>query len=410
MVLFLGACNGSTPTPVPGSGGAGGPGTGGASTGGKSGGGGVSPTGGASGAAGMIGTGGTVPVATGGANGSGGAGGSGSGSGTGGAGQTGGASGGAGSGGTGGGSGGHVGSGGVGTGGNGSGGGATGGAGGTAAGGSAVGSGGAAAATIADLGGAFCAAARNCCAKSTYPTTLDDCETKFQSRLFGLANVGKGLETIDDTALAACVAGYKQSATTCAFNPLAIACQGVFRGTKAEGAACGVGGTPFTGGVSECKVTGTATECVWTGDANVSTTMGVCHTPPHGQAGDPCASTCASNDDCVFDLLTSPGYPTGVCFEADGLYCKSSVTPSVCVAIVAAGGSCADDSSSCPSSGYCDSSGAMPRCKTAGTLGQDCSSSGFECGSSLECGIDGKCDDLGLAYDSTCGGNPPFPL
>ena len=108
-------------------------------------------------------------------------------------------------------------------------------------------------------------------APSTYPTTLDDCEAKFESRIPALANVSKGIETIDNAALAACIAGYNEAAGTCAFSPLGIACKGVFLGTKSEGAACGVGGVPSSGGSGECKATGRATECVWTGDANVST-------------------------------------------------------------------------------------------------------------------------------------------
>jgi hypothetical protein len=265
--------------------------------------------------------------------------------------------------------------------------------------------------SLAALGNAFCAAARTCCAKSTYTTTLDDCETKFQSRLSGLAYVNRGVETIDNTALAACIAGYKETATTCAFIPLETACKGVFVGTKAEGATCGVGGVPMTNGSGECKKTGDAVECVWTGDVNVATATGTCHTPPHGKNGDLCASTCEHGDDCVFDLLTTPEWPTGVCFEDDGLYCKSSGTSgtSTCAPIVPTGGSCADDMSACGSRSYCDSTSGTAKCTLSLTLGQTCSSYGTRCLSSLMCGTDTKCDDLGFAYDTTCSGTPPFP-
>jgi hypothetical protein len=261
------------------------------------------------------------------------------------------------------------------------------------------------------LGNAFCAAARTCCAKSTYTTTLGDCETKFQSRLSGLAYVNRGVETIDNAALAACIAGYQETATTCAFNPLETACQGVFVGTKAEGAACGVGGVPMTSGSGECEKTGDAVECVWTGDVNVGTATGTCHTPPHGKNGALCASTCEHGDDCVFDLLTTPEWPTGVCFEDDGLYCKSSGTngTSTCAPIVPTGGSCADDLFACGSRSYCDSTGGTAKCTVSLTLGQACSTYGTRCLSSLMCGADTKCDDLGFAYDTTCGGTPPFP-
>ena len=238
---------------------------------------------------------------------------------------------------------------------------------------------------------------------------MSDCEAKFQSRLSALANVSKGAETIDNVALAACIAGYDEAATTCAFNPLEIACQGVFVGTKSEGAACGVGGVPSLAGSGECKATGRATECVWTGDANVSTTTGTCHTPAHAKKDDLCAATCAKNESCVFDLFTSPGYPTAVCFEDDGLYCDSSADPAVCATTPATGSSCADHPFSCGSADYCDETGTTPRCRTAATLGQACSSSGPDCGRSLICGTSHKCEDLGLAYDSTCSGTPPFP-
>lgn len=302
----------------------------------------------------------------------------------------------------------------TGTGGAGSGGRGTGGAGsgGVGAGG-AGGAGGApsTAALLVDLASAFCGAARTCCAMAQMPTTLDDCETRFQARLPGLTAVHQGVETIDDAALAACVAGYQQAATTCAFQPLVAACKGVFVGTLDEGAACGKGGVPSTSGAGWCKATGRATACVWTGDSNVATTTGTCHTPAHGKLGDPCATSCAKNDSCVFDLFTSPGYPTAVCFEEDGLYCASGATSSVCAAIVPTGGSCADNPFSCASTDTCGGTGATPACQTAATLGQACSSSGPECaqGMSLGCGTDQTCHDLGFAYDTTCGGTPPFP-
>jgi len=287
-----------------------------------------------------------------------------------------------------------------------------GGHGGTAAGGGSAGAGGASSTTalLTELGTAFCTAARTCCAAANLPSTLDDCETKFPSRLPGLEKVAAGTETIDATALSACIAGYRATATTCAFQPLQAACKGVFVGTKPEGAPCGRGGTPWTSAQGECLITGRVTECLWTGDANLSTTTGVCHTAARGVAGDPCALSCAKNDSCTFDLLTSVGYPTAACLEEDGLYCASGAQP-VCAPIVATGGSCADDPFSCASTDYCDSSSSPARCRTAATLGQSCSS-GVQCASdmSLACGTSNKCEDLGFAFDLTCGGTPPFPL
>jgi hypothetical protein len=121
--------------------------------------------------------------------------------------------------------------------------------------------------------------------------------------------------------------------------------------------------------------------------------------------------TCEHGDDCVFDLLTTPEWPTGVCFEDDGLYCKSSGTngTATCAPIVPTGGSCADDLFACGSRSYCDSTSGTAKCTVSLTLGQTCSTYGTRCLSSLMCGTDNKCDDLGFAYDTTCSGTPPFP-
>jgi len=240
------------------------------------------------------------------------------------------------------------------------------------------------------------------------PSTLNDCETKFQSRLAPLDKVAAGTETIDGLALSACIAGYRATASTCAFQPLEAACKGVFVGTKPEGAPCGVGGTPWISAQGECLITGRVTECVWTGDVNVSTTTGTCHTAARAKAGEPCAVSCGKNDSCTFDLVTSTDSPTAACLEEDGLYCASS---SVCAPIVATGGSCEDDLSSCASTDYCDTSSSPAKCRTAAKLGESCGS-GTQCANdmSLECGTSNKCEDLGFAFELTCGGNPPFPL
>lgn len=302
--------------------------------------------------------------------------------------------------------------GGSGTAGKGSGGSGSGGAGGARA--AAGGAGGAASTStlLVDLAKAFCAAARSCCLKKGLPTALDDCEARFPSRLWGLPYVDKGSETIDTQALASCIAGYQETASTCAFQPLEAACKNVFVGTKNEGATCGKGGMSNPGGSGECKMVGRATVCLWTGDSNVSTTTGVCLNPAHGKKGDPCASSCARNDSCIFDLFTSPGYPTLTCFEEDGLYCASGGDSMACAPLVPTGGDCGDDSQSCASTDYCDYSGGTPKCRTAATLGQSCSfSNGPDCarGMSLSCGTSNKCEDLGFAYETTCSGTPPFP-
>ena len=369
--------------------------TGGASgISGKSGGTGGLGGGGSIGTGGFAGSGG----GSGGSSGMGGsAGGSGGRSGTGG--SAGGSGGRSGTGGSAGGSGGRSGMGGSGTGGSGAGGSGTGG----------NGAGGSSGPSLATLANAFCAAARSCCAKSGLPTTLDDCEAAFPSRLTTLALVNKGTVTIDNTALAACIESYNQTASACTVNPVLAACKDVFVGTKAEGASCGVGGVPMVSGAGECKSDGGAEECVWTGNANDPTVTGVCHTPAHGKNGDTCTTSCVSPQDyCTFDVLISPSDPTAICFEEDGLYCSTTTNPSTCVPIVAVGGSCAADQNSCVSSAICDNS--TLKCRARATLGQSCSyTSGYACLNTLVCTSAGKCAEPEFAYDRTCSGVPDYP-
>ena len=298
------------------------------------------------------------------------------------------------------------------TGGSGKGGSATGGSatGGSATGGSggAGGTGGSAVPSLVPLAGAFCMAARNCCAKSGVPSTLTDCENMFASRIPTLTFVDKGTVTIDSSALALCVAAYNDTATTCTFTAIDTACKGVFVGTKAEGAPCGIGGVPMVSGADECKSNGGAEECVWTGDSNDPSVTGVCHATTHGKSGDPCANSCVSAKDCTFDLLTSPDSTTAVCFESDGVYCKSDNTPPTCAPIVAVGGSCAADQNSCASNSICEVT--TSKCKASSTLGQPCSyTSGMPCINTLVCGSDSKCAAPTFADDYLCSGNPPYP-
>ena len=229
----------------------------------------------------------------------------------------------------------------------------------------------------------------------------------FPSRITTVKFVNKGTVTIDSTALAACIAAYNQTATTCASIPLTAACTGVFVGTKAENEPCGIGGVPGTSGVSECKASGGPESCVWTGDSNDPAVTGVCQKIVRGKNGDPCASSCASGQDCSFDVYGSSGPAVAVCFEDDGLYCAFGSSESACAPIVAQGGSCAADSSSCASTTYCDYT--TSKCKASGTIGQSCASLGSMCLSELVCGLDRKCADPGLASESACTGIPPAP-
>jgi hypothetical protein len=283
-----------------------------------------------------------------------------------------------------------------------------GGSGGIAGTGGVGGTGGSTGASLSTLATAFCAAARTCCAKSGQPTSLGDCESSFPSRLPVIALVSKGTVSIDNTALAACIAAYNQTATACTFGALVTGCMGVFAGTKAEGAPCGVGGIPKTDGVHECKPSSGPEMCLWTGDSSDPTVTGVCHKPDHGKSGDACAFGCPSGQDCSSDFSASATDATAICFEDDGVYCNTTVSPSVCTPIVTKGGSCAADSMSCASTSYCDST--TSKCTAAGTIGQLCSAPGSQCLTSLACGSDGKCADPVFGSDSsTCTGYPPEP-
>lgn len=283
--------------------------------------------------------------------------------------------------------------------------------GGTPASGGSGGTGGGLEASLAPLATAFCAAARSCCAKSGFPSSgLLNCESMYSSRLPSTPYLKKGTVTIDSVRLATCIAAYNQAATACTFVPLMTACSGVFVGTKGEGEACGVGGTPFTSGVSECKQNDDPRVCIWTGNSSDPKVTGMCHEPAHGQAGDACLGNCAKNSqDCSFDFLTVPGPVGALCFEVDGLYCDSTGKSPVCTAIVPDGGSCATDSTACASSSYCDFSGTTPTCRPAATLTLSCSSTGNQCQSQYVCGSDNRCEDPGFAFDATCAGTPPLP-
>ncbi len=217
--------------------------------------------------------------------------------------------------------------------------------------------------------------------------------------------------TIDNNALAACVESYKQAASTCTINPTVIACKGVFVGTQPEGAACGKGGVPMVSGISECNSGGGAEECVWTGSSNDPLVTGLCHKPAAGKNGDPCATTCTSPEDfCTFDLMTSPGGPTAICFETDNLYCNTATTPSTCAPLFAVGESCATDSAACASHATCD--GTTQKCVARATLGQSCSlAAGLPCLNTLVCDLaTSKCIEPVFAYSRTCSGIPDYPF
>jgi hypothetical protein len=234
-----------------------------------------------------------------------------------------------------------------------------------------------------------------------------DCEAEFSARLKPLALVDKGTVIIDQTALAACIAAYNQTATACTVNNLAPACRGVFVGTKAEGEPCGYAGEPRTEGAHECKASGGPEMCVWGDELAVPGGTGTCHKAPHGKIGDPCFSSCASGDDWLSDPIHMTSVPT-VCFEDDGLYCTQS-SNAVCAPIVAKGGYCTVDSA-CASASFCDSN--TQTCMTAGTFGQSCAANGLQCSQDLACDANNQCTEPVFSFDNDphlCSGWPTVP-
>jgi hypothetical protein len=251
---------------------------------------------------------------------------------------------------------------------------------------------------------AFCTAARSCCTLKGYPMApLVDCESMLESRVAALAFVDKGTVLIDDGALAACTAAYQEAASTCSYNDVAVACRGVFVGTKNEGEACGSGRQP---GVIECRHNGARTEtCVWTQISADPSVKGVCQETPHARIGEPCLSSCAVDEDCDADLVASPQAATAVCFESDGLYCASKDGRASCAPTASVGEACTQDWNACGSAGYCDWESST--CKSSGRLGADCSSTA--CLSELMCGSDYLCRNVPLADGAVCAGEPPAP-
>jgi hypothetical protein len=265
-------------------------------------------------------------------------------------------------------------------------------------GGATGGTGGGAATPLQMLANAFCTAARNCCAQGSYSMSqLNDCETKFPSRLPALSLVDRGIVLIDGVALEACTNAYVQAVTTCTINGVYAACGAVFVGTKAENQPCS--------SVVECNSNSGPETCFWTESTVDPAAVGVCIKTPTGKRGDPCSYSCASNSDCSVTLYGNPTSIATACFEKDGLYCATSGASPVCATIVAVGDSCTSDSNACGSANYCDWTSSA--CKAARELGQLCGVD--SCVSGLMCGTDNNCDEMPFASDYLCQGSPPAP-
>jgi hypothetical protein len=247
---------------------------------------------------------------------------------------------------------------------------------------------------------AFCAAAKNCCARAFFPATpLADCESKFLARVDSYPLVDKGTVAVDQQALAACAAAYKAAATSCTLNPIKAACKGVFVGLQAEGQACG-GTSPF--GAVECKPVNQSAACYRPQGNTDPKSSGTCMHVPHGKSGDACSTTCQKGKTCIVDMLGGTAPFPAICFEEDGLFCSKAGNPPVCKPLVQTGAGCVWEGNSCGTGNFC--SWPNSTCAPAGKLGESCAERA--CAEDFICGDNEKCGEMPLASDSLCKGTP----
>jgi hypothetical protein len=260
--------------------------------------------------------------------------------------------------------------------------------------------GGTAAAMFQPLATAFCAAAKTCCARDSFSTTpLADCESKFLTRLPQYLLVEKGTVTVDPTALAACVAAYGTTATTCTITATDAACKGVFAGTLAEGQACG---DASTFGAWECKPVNGAASC--NRPKSEPKNPGVCIGLPRGKSGDECSQTCFPGQPCVVDMLGGTPFPV-VCFEEDGVYCSMTTNPPVCKPILRLDDPCTWEWYSCGTGNYCGFTSNT--CTGAGKIGDSCQNAA--CAEGLRCTTGNTCAEKPFASETICKGAPSVP-
>lgn len=250
---------------------------------------------------------------------------------------------------------------------------------------------------------AFCTAADSCCARASYPKAdLADCRPQFPSRFPYYALVDKGTVTVDEDALAACVAAYNAAGSTCTVTGLNAACAGIFVGAQAEGQPCG-GTGEF--GAYECKPADGSASCYWQDSGSHPTKPGVCLGVPRGKAGDLCSRTCLKGEACIVDLIGGAAPFPVTCFEEDGLYCSVASNPAICKPLLRLDDACTWDTGSCGSGNYCH--WTTNTCQPASKLGESCESA--LCMDELECGANQTCIESFLASESVCGGTPSVP-
>jgi hypothetical protein len=258
------------------------------------------------------------------------------------------------------------------------------------------------AAMFQPLSTAFCTAAKNCCGRDSYPAVdIADCESKFFSRMDSFPLVDKGTVTVDQNALAACVAAYNTAATTCTITSVKAACKGVLTGAQAEGKPCG-GSSDF--GAYECKPINGSASCNKPRSGSDPTNIGVCMSIPHGKNGDECSTSCLKGDACIVDMIGVAPFPV-ICYEEDGVYCSMASNPPICKPFLKIHDPCTWDWSSCGSGNYCG--WTSNTCEVASKLGESCMNAG--CADGLWCGTNSRCVEAPFASETICKGTPSVP-
>jgi hypothetical protein len=262
-----------------------------------------------------------------------------------------------------------------------------------------------------------------CCQREGYPFTPLTCETTMKAYLDSVVNeeLADPKVVFDAAAAGTCIEAYRKAVTGCTDLSLEDAtvteCQGVFRGTVAEGGAC----TEDT----ECAAAA--------GAIYVYCNYGVCTrgdsdvTSMRSKVGEPCSETCEADGDslgCGSGGGTTSGPPAGAgaCFKNDGLYCT---TDYVCAPIPKLGEACRDGYV-CEAAAYCDGATCLSRtatgpcpnvsaclstsyCDYATRVCIPLKDDGAACGEGSECASqrcdDGFCHEWTLAGANACAGS-----
>jgi hypothetical protein len=203
------------------------------------------------------------------------------------------------------------------------------------------------------FGTELCGSLSTCCRSNNFPYDPATCQQNltafFEGRVTGL-----NIPTVkyDPVAAGQCLSAYEQVFNACnisltntsTLTALDTACNLVFTGTLAVGAACSKDEEciDYASGNGYCNITTVDGTGVCAQDA--IPTAGT-----RGKAGDACISTCPGvNSTCATTIGTNPGSNT-FCYTADGLACSAGV----CAPLASLGQPCV--TYGCVAGTYCDS-------------------------------------------------------